>query len=327
MNIDNEYKDSTIENNYLKRLRFLIREYELIKSKKHSQLKMPGDFYKLHRLKKQNFLKYYHRYKLNPADESLKPQKRGPRYKTRRIPEFIEKEVSELRKYGWNRYEISNILKIKHGTSGPSPSGVYKVFKRNGVSRLDIKMKVEKRKIIKKQAGELGHIDCHTLPARLVKQEKRKLYLVSLIDDYTRLAWGEVVEDITSLTVMFSALRTLNVFSDYYGIKFKCIMSDNGAEFGQRNWKNKNKHAFMRMLMELGIDQIFIKPYRPQTNGKIERFWRTLNDDFISGSQFKTLDKFKEEFIEYLAYYNHQRPHQGINGMIPNAKLKTLKSA
>lgn len=106
---------------------------------------------------------------------------------------------------------------------------------------------------------------------------------------------------------MFAALKIINLISVEHKIQFKEILSDNGAEFSSPN--NKQHHPFERMLLELGIKHRYTRPYRPQTNGKVERFWRTLNEDLIDGTTFETLDEFKDELMQYLLYYNYQRPH------------------
>jgi hypothetical protein len=93
------------------------------------------------------------------------------------------------------------------------------------------------------------------------------------------------------------------------------ILSDNGAEFASRN--NLEEHPFEAMLLELGIKHRYTRPYRPQTNGKIERFWRTLDEDLIEGTTFDNLDHFANELFEYLIYYNNYRPHQALNGKTP----------
>ena len=178
-------------------------------------------------------------------------------------------------------------------------------------------MKQNKRKIIKERMGQLGHIDCHHLSKSIIRGQSRKLYLVCLIDDYSRLAWAEVTEDITALTVMFSALKCMNVLHDQYQIKFKEIISDNGAEFGPASSANKLHHPFERLLIELGIKHRYTRPYRPQTNGKVERFWRTLQEDLIHDADYDSLEELKNELIQYLAYYNLERPHQGIGGKRP----------
>jgi len=77
------------------------------------------------------------------------------------------------------------------------------------------------------------------------------------------------------------------------------------------------------MLMELGIKHRYTRPYRPQTNGKVERFWRTLEDDLLRDTNFDSLEELKEELLQYVYYYNHERPHQGINGKKPVELLQT----
>ena len=69
-----------------------------------------------------------------------------------------------------------------------------------------------------------------------------------------------------------------------------------------------------RMLNELGIKHRYTRPYRPQTNGKIERFWRTLNEDLLEGTTFESVSELKDELQQYLIYYNTQRPHQAMDG-------------
>ncbi|MBH1988623.1 MAG: transposase [Myxococcaceae bacterium] len=61
--------------------------------------------------------------------------------------------------------------------------------------------------------------------------------------------------------------------------------------------------------MELCIKHRYTRPYRPQTNGKVERFWKTLNEDLIEGTYFESIDSLKKELFEYLLYYNKLRPH------------------
>ena len=74
---------------------------------------------------------------------------------------------------------------------------------------------------------------------------------------------------------------------------------------------------FERMLLELGIKHRDTRPYRPQTNGKVERFWRTLNDDPIDGTTFASLAEFQDELAQALLYYNEVRPHQALEGTPP----------
>ena len=97
---------------------------------------------------------------------------------------------------------------------------------------------------------------------------------------------------------MFKTLKMINTLNVTYGLVFAEIMSDNGAEFASRN--NREEHPFEAMLLELGIKHRYTRPYRPQTNGKVERFWRTLDDDVIEGATFDNLDHFAKELFEYI---------------------------
>ena len=81
------------------------------------------------------------------------------------------------------------------------------------------------------------------------------------------------------------------------------------------------------MLLELGIKHRYTRPYRPQTNGKVERFWRTIDDDVIEGATFDNLDHFANELFEYLVYYNNHRPHQALAGQTPKAFAETKTTA
>ncbi len=313
-------EDKTLERNYESKWKFLINEYLLTKQKKHPRYRFVSDFYKAHNISRQTFNKYYNRYLISDARESFLPRKRGPKWKSRRPEEFIETTILNLRLQGLNKYEICLVARDKLKEKTPSPSGVYNILLRHGLNKLRSKEKEHKRKIIKMIAGELGHIDCHYLSRDLLINDTKRYYLVGVVDDASRLAWVELVENIKSLTVMFATMKCFMNLKSRYNIEFTNILTDNGAEFASRN--NIQEHPFERMLYEMGVTHRYTRPYRPQTNGKIERFWRTLNDDLIEGTSFDDVDEFKQELVDYINYYNEYRPHQGINGNIPAEYLK-----
>ena len=72
--------------------------------------------------------------------------------------------------------------------------------------------------IIKEKSGELGHFDCYHLPKGIISGSIEKLYLVGGIDDATRLAWVEVMPDITALSVMFGSMQIMRLLQDRYGV-------------------------------------------------------------------------------------------------------------
>lgn len=319
----NNTEDKTIERNYIQKWKHLIREYEIVKAKEHPRFRFVSDFYTHHGTNRQTFAKYYNRYLQSGLDKDLLPGKRGPKWKSRRTIPFIEQKVVEQRKLGINRYEIHAILQEKLKAHTPSVSTIYNICRRHGMNRLQEKMKESRRKIIKERAGELGHLDCHYLPKDLIANDPTRYYLVAIVDDASRIGWASVVKSLKSLDIMFSSLAMLNLLNVEYGIQFESIITDNGSELSSRSG-NKEEHPFERMLMELGIEHKYTRPYRPQTNGKVERFWRTLNDDLIEGTYFESLDNFKDELLQYLLYYNTARPHQGINGLTPKKMIEQL---
>ena len=316
--------DKTIERNLMQKWRFLIAEYELVKAKQHPQFRYLQDFYAFHGTSRQTFAKYYNRFCQTRSYDALLPRKRGPKWKTRRTLPYIEQKVLEQRRKGINRYEIYAILQPILKAHTPSPSTIYAISKRHGLNRLKPAMKQAKRTIIKTRAGELGHLDCHYLSRDLLLDSSQRYYLVSVLDACTRLAWAEVVPDLKSLSVMFAALKSINLLNVEYGIQFEAILTDNGPEVAART--KPDQHPFERMLLELGIKHRYTRPYRPQTNGKVERFWRTLNDDLIEGTTFENLAEFQDELMQYLLYYNTARPHQGLKGHTPIQALQNLST-
>ena len=310
-------EDLTLKRNYIQKYRFLIKEYEQVKSGEHPRFRFVKDFYEFHHTDRRSFLKYYGRYKQSGSEEDLLPRKRGPKFKTRRTLASVEQKVIGLRELGNGRYEISRILKAELKGYTPSPSTIYNILRRQGLNRLRRADKAERRRIISNRAGELGHVDTHHLSMDLISGQHKKLYLVSVVDGCSRAAWAEAVGDTKSLTVMFSVLRCINILREEFGIRFEEVMTDNGPEFGTRNSTSKENHPFERMLMELGIKHRYTRPYRPQTNGKVERFWRTLNYDLIEDTTFDSEQEFRNLLLEYLVYYNHERPHQSLGGIPP----------
>ena len=99
-------------------------------------------------------------------------------------------------------------------------------------------------------------------------------------------------------------------------------ISDNGSEFSSRN---NPEHPFEKMLTFYDIKHRYTKPFSPQTNGKIERFWKTLEDELLSGETFETLEEFKHYIQGYTLYYNEHRIHQGIKNKKPVEMIKKKK--
>jgi transposase InsO family protein len=317
-------QDATMERRHIQQMLKHIDEYEKVKKKEHSEFKQAQEFYKAKGLVKQNFLKYYRRYMNGNRDiNTLIPHKTGRKFKDsiEYAPEVIEK-IKELRNKGYNRYDITSILKHRHEIDIPATS-VYRLMVKLGINKLNLQIKLEGRRIIKETAGELGHIDIHYITKGTVKElGNQKLYLLGVIDSYSRICWLEPLTSIKSLDVSFTTLDMLMILKSRYGIEFKEILSDNGSEFSSKN--NIENHPFEKMLAFLNIKHRYTKPCKPQTNGKIERLWKTIEHELLSGETFDTLDEFKHYIHGYSLYYNEHRMHQGIGLKIPQEMITEL---
>jgi len=311
--------DLTMERRHIKSMLRNFEEYELIKSKRHNEYITVSEFFTARKICKQNFHKYYKRYLYSNRDiNALIPHKTGRKFKhcMEYEPAVIEK-IKEIRSKGYNRYDHCNILK-KELNIEISPSSLYRLFKKLGINKLNPKIKEIKRKIVKEYAGELGHIDIHYVAKGTVKETSKKLYILGIIDDYSRICWLEVIDSIKALDVMFASMDILMQLKSRYGIQFKEMISDNGSEFSSR--ANPNNHPFEKLLLFYDIKHRYTQPFRPQTNGKIERFWKTIEDELLDGEEFDTLEEFKQYILGYVIYYNEHRNHQGIN-KIPNKNI------
>lgn len=309
-----EGQDKTMERRHIEQMLKYMSEYELVKKKVHSSYKTAVEFYEGKGICKQNFLKYYKRY-LNSGREisSLIPHKTGRKFKDIiKYENEVRESLQDLRCLAYNKYDISSLLK-KRMQVEISPTTIYRLMVKLGINRLNPKLHELKRRIIKMTAGELGHIDVHYITKGTVKElgVKQKLYLVGVIDSYSRLIWLKPLLSIKSIDVSYATMEMLLLMRNRYGIEFKEIMSDNGSEFSSRN--NISGHAFERMLSFLEIKHVYTKPCSPKTNGKIERFWKTLEEELLSGETFDTLEEFAHYIKGYCIYYNEHRRHQGIN--------------
>ena len=112
-NINN---DLTLKRNYLNKYRFLINEYEQVKRREHPLYRFAKDFYSAHDTDARAFLKYYNLFKRSGNELDLLPQKRGPKYGSRRPSPSEEQQVLELVEQGCKNKEIAQELGIRPGT-------------------------------------------------------------------------------------------------------------------------------------------------------------------------------------------------------------------
>lgn len=187
---------------------------------------------------------------------------------------------------------------------------------------MNANIKEEKQRIIRMYAGSLGHIDAHYLSKNIIKDNQKKYYLLGVIDDYSRVCWVSIIDSLKSMDVMFAGMDILLTLKKRYGIQFEEMMTDNGSEFRSSvQTSSSENHPFQKMLKYFEIKPRKTRPYRPQTNGKIERFWRTIEEDLLQGVAFENYEELENAVTGYCIYYNEYRSHQGIGGIKPAEKL------
>jgi transposase InsO family protein len=132
------------------------------------------------------------------------------------------------------------------------------------------------------------------------------------IDDATRLAYAEVLPD-EKATTAIAFLRRAIAFYQRHGITVEQLITDNGSAYVSF------AHAAACRL--LGIRHLRTRPYRPQTNGKAERFIRTLLAGWAYGAIYRTSTERTNALDGWLWHYNHQRRHSALNHKTPIARL------
>jgi len=134
-------------------------------------------------------------------------------------------------------------------------------------------------------------------------------YLIGFIDDHSRYMTG------LGLYRTQTAENVLEVYrraTGAYGVP-KEMLTDNGRQY--TNWRGKTR--FEHELQKDRVHHLRSSPHHPQTLGKIERFWKSIWEEFLSRAQFDTFESARERVAWWVDYYNHQRPHQGVGGLCP----------
>ncbi|WP_203719481.1 IS481 family transposase, partial [Asanoa siamensis] len=136
----------------------------------------------------------------------------------------------------------------------------------------------------------------------------------TVIDDHSRVAYAEIHNDETAVTAAAVLTRAVAWFAAR-GVRVHRVLSDNGSAYRSRLWH--------QTCAELGVTVKKTRPYRPQTNGKIERFHRTLNAWAID--RFYPTERHRRAALpRWLHFYNHHRPHTAIGGQPPITRLTNL---
>jgi transposase InsO family protein len=140
-------------------------------------------------------------------------------------------------------------------------------------------------------------------------------FVHTVIDDHSRVAYAEIHDDETAATATAVLRRAVAWYTDR-GVITRRVLSDNGSAYRSFLWRDT--------CTELGISPRRTRPYRPQTNGKIERFHRTLADRWAFRRFYSSEEQRRKALPAFLHEYNHHRPHTALGGQPPITRLTNL---
>lgn len=149
----------------------------------------------------------------------------------------------------------------------------------------------------------------HTDVMYFIMPNREKVFVIGYLDDYSRYI---VALDLFHRQTVANTLDLLKKACGDYAFPRE-ILTDGGRQFV--SWTGNNQ--FGTYLRNHGIRHTVCRSHHPQTNGKIERFWRTLRMEFFDKAKISTFDELREQLQLYVKHYNFQRPHQGIGGLTP----------
>jgi transposase InsO family protein len=208
-------------------------------------------------------------------------------------------------------------------------STIYGVLRRHGVSRLAHTDRTSGAVVRyqRDRPGELVHLDVkklgripdgggHKIHGRAKAVRGRGIgydYVHSAVDDRSRVAFSQILADETGATAARFLVEAAGFFAKH-GIRIERVLTDNAKAY-------TDSVVFTETAAGLGIRLKRTRPYRPQTNGKVERFNRTLLDEWAYGRLYRSNAERRRAFTRWLPLYNHQRPHTSLDGLTPMAVL------
>lgn len=245
------------------------------------------------------------------GEHALEDHSRKPQVQPAHLAPETEEKIIALRRQNpvWGARKLRKLLEEGGVDTLPARSTVHAVLKRNGL--IDPEASLRSKSFIRFERdtpNSLWQMDfkgwfqtferpCHPLTV-LDDCSRFNITLAALPAERTELVQAKLEEAFTR-----------------YGLP-DAILTDNGSPWGS-DW-NHRFTVLGTWLMRLGIEHIHARPYHPQTQGKEERFHRTLNLEVISRRQWSGLEQCQEEFDTWRTIYNFERPHEGIGDRYPS---------
>jgi len=275
--------------------------------------------------------KWVRRYRLE-GEFGLRDRSSAPRrVANRTAPDRVE-AIAKLRRLRFTAAEIAETL-------GMALSTISGILQRTGMGRLGRLGLEPAVRYERSRPGELLHVDIkqlgriqggaghrvrggrqHGNPRRtdragVVRRTVGWEYVHVAVDDYSRLAYAEVLPDQKAATAS-GFLRRAVAFYRRHGVRVEQVLTDNGGCY------RATIHALA--CRRLGVKHIRTRPYRPQTNGKAERFIRTLINGWAYGAIYRSSNERTAALDGWLWHYNHQRRHSALGHQPPASRTNLL---
>ncbi len=254
--------------------------------------------------------------------EGLLDRSSRPRSSPTQISPEWQKLIVEFRRLRMTGAAIAKKLRIPRST-------VARILKRHGLERLKkLDPPVPVQRYEKTRPGELIHLDIKKLGRvkgighrfggqRANVPRSRGIgweFVHVCIDDFTRLAYVEVLADELGVTAVGFLRRAAAWFAEQ-GVTVERVMTDNGSCYRSKD--------FAVAVTELGAKHSKTRPYTPRTNGKAERFIQTLMREWAYARPFTSSYRRRAALPSWLRRYNERRPHAGIGGAAPITRLRS----
>jgi transposase InsO family protein len=245
-----------------------------------------------------------------------------PHFSPTRLSDREHDRICRVREQtGWGPRLIAGVVGHPHST-------VHAALRRRGVSR---RPRVPKDAVVRYQwpcPGQLVHVDVKKFgrfqaPGHAVTGDRRRRsrrvgfdYVHSLVDDCSRLAYSELHADESAATVTAFMRRGLDWLLEH-GIVTERLLTDNA-------WAYTHNRALKKLLADRAIEHKTTRPYRPQTNGKVERYQQTLAREWAYGQTYTDSAARHAALPHWLEHYNTRRPHSAIGDRPPLAHVHHL---
>ncbi len=236
-----------------------------------------------------------------------------------RVPEDRVSVIAGLRRVRMTGVQIAEALSMPAST-------VATVLRRRGMGRLkDLEPEEPPNRYERRHPGELLHIDVKKLgrfstPGHRAHRDRSRRsrhagweFVHVCVDDATRVAYVEVLGDEKAVTAV-GFLRRAVAFYRSLGVQVQRVMTDNGSPYVS--------YAHAAACRALGLRHIRTRPYRPRTNGKAERFIRTILNECLYAAVYQSSEQRRTALRAWVERYNERRPHGSLGRQAPMTRLR-----